>query len=150
LPADRRLPRFAVDSMLGKLAKWLRILGYDTAYWRGSDEDLIQEAVRERRVLVTTDRALAARARRMRAEVVRLGQGTVAEMLAGVARERRISLVFDENCSRCPLCNSKLEGLPSPQKERWVCGGCGKEYWRGSHWRGIETKLKHAASLLSQ
>jgi len=150
LPVDRRLPKFVVDSMLGKLCRWLRILGYDTAYWRGSDEDLIQKSARERRVLVTTDHALAARARRMRADVVKVEQGTVAEMLAEVARDQRISLVFDENSSRCPLCNSKLESLPSVGRERWVCGSCRKEYWRGSHWRGIETKLKHAASLLNQ
>lgn len=148
LPADSRLPKFAVNSMLGKLARWLRILGYDAAYWRGTDEDLIQKALRERRILVTTDRALAARARRMRADVVSLDQGMVAEMLAGVARQKRISLVFDEKVSRCPACNSKLEGMCLAGSKRWICGGCGKDYWVGTHWKGIETKLKQAASLL--
>lgn len=150
MSVDSRLPEFAVNSMLGKLVRWLRILGYDTVYWRGSDEDLIHKVLRERRVLVTTDRALAARARRMRVDVVRLDHGPLAEMLATVAREQGISLVFDEDSSKCPVCNSRLEAVWSAGRKRWMCVGCGKEYWRGSHWKGIETKLKQAATLLER
>jgi len=50
--------KFICDQMLGTLAKWLRIMGYDTLYGDGDDSELIKMAVDEKRVLITRDREL--------------------------------------------------------------------------------------------
>ena len=54
-------PRFLADTMLGRLATWLRILGYDTEYFRGVDTDLIVRAKREGRILLTRDTGILRR-----------------------------------------------------------------------------------------
>jgi hypothetical protein len=54
-------PRFLVDAMLGRLAKWLRILGYDAEYFPGEDDDLLRQARRQGRVLLTRDTRLLRR-----------------------------------------------------------------------------------------
>ena len=60
--AKEPAPRLLVDAMLGRLVRWLRLMGYDAAYWRdGSDEALIAAAQAEDRLIVTRDHALAGR-----------------------------------------------------------------------------------------
>ncbi|MBI2903001.1 MAG: hypothetical protein HYY12_05370 [Candidatus Methylomirabilis oxyfera] len=53
--------RLVADAMLGRLAKWLRVLGYDTLYWRGDDAGLLRLAVAEDRLVLTRDTRLPAR-----------------------------------------------------------------------------------------
>jgi uncharacterized protein with PIN domain len=53
--------RLVADAMLGRLAKWLRVLGYDTVYWRGDDAGLVRLAVAERRLVLTRDTRLPSR-----------------------------------------------------------------------------------------
>jgi len=58
-------PKFIADVMLGKLARWLRILGYDVAYDPNADDEaLVQRAVNEGRILLTKDRRLVERWRK--------------------------------------------------------------------------------------
>ena len=62
LKAKEPAPRLPVDAMLGRLVRWLRLMGYDAAYWRdGSDEALIAAAQADDRLIVTRDHALARR-----------------------------------------------------------------------------------------
>ena len=62
LTAKEPAPKLLVDAMLGRLARWLRLMGYDAAYWRdGSDEALIAAARAEDRLIVTRDHTLARR-----------------------------------------------------------------------------------------
>ena len=61
--AKAAAPRLFVDAMLGRLARWLRLAGYDAAYWRdGSDEALMAAAQAEDRLIVTRDPRWPARA----------------------------------------------------------------------------------------
>jgi uncharacterized protein with PIN domain len=54
--------RFIIDTMLGNLVTWLRLLGFDTVYIKSrDDEEIILRALSEARVLVTRDKELAAR-----------------------------------------------------------------------------------------
>ncbi len=63
MPPDR--PRFAVDEMLGTLARWLRVMGYDAVYEKDhNDDEIVDIAKREGRILLTRDRELAARMER--------------------------------------------------------------------------------------
>lgn len=148
--------RFVVDAMLGDVARWLRILGYDTIYSRKfRDEDLLDLAIKDGRVLLTRDRALHKRAVSRRARSVLLTGLSIEEKLYEVAKALNLELFIDEQNTRCPLCNTKLRRVGREEvcsrvpwdvcakhKEFWLCAGCGKVYWRGGHWRGIARVLE--------
>ncbi|KYH38037.1 MAG: hypothetical protein AYL30_005980 [Candidatus Hecatellales archaeon B24] len=151
-------PRFLVDGMLGSLARWLRMLGYDVEYkseWE--DERLLKEAARSGRVLLTGDLELYRRASRkaLRAYLVKVGDRD--EALHKLSERFRLRLTLNPKLSRCPLCNTPLkpvgkreaEGKVPPsvlrRKRRfWICRnpGCGKIYWKGSHWDKIKDTLR--------
>ncbi len=136
--------RFACDAMLGKLARWLRLAGFDASFDPGSARDAVAGRARtEGRWLLTRDRALAARAG-PRALLLR-----AASTGAQVAELReRLPIAGDAGrfLTRCSCCNSPLaatareavrERVPpyvAAHAERFVaCGACGRVYWRGTH-----------------
>lgn len=138
--------RFLVDSMLGTLAKWLRILGYDTAYCaKADDSQLVRLARAEGRILLTRDTGLMQR-RGLRAVFV--ASESLQEQLAQVVRT--LGLRTDNAFSRCPICNTLLEEVP--KYEAWgqvppfvfqkqeafkLCPECNQFYWRGTHWQNM-------------
>jgi uncharacterized protein with PIN domain len=134
--------RLLADGMLGRLARWLRLLGYDTAYDADADDlDLARWARAEGRVLLTRDRALARR-RGLRTLLI------TSERLEEQVRQVRQALGPPPSpiLSRCSLCNLPLEPV-SPEEiasrvppyvlqtqERFsLCPGCGRVYWAGTH-----------------
>lgn len=144
-------PRFAADAMLGRLARWLRALGYDTWYDSGvADPVLVQLANDEDRILLTRDRHLLRELRPVRAVEVR--QDDPLRQLHDVVRELALSPAA-ELFTRCLLCNTLLVELPLeealpllpadieevPQPVR-RCPSCGRLYWEGSHVR----RMRHA------
>jgi uncharacterized protein with PIN domain len=145
-----RPPRFVVDSMLGSLARWLRILGYDAEYEsRRDDPELVRLARAEDRVLLTRDHGLANR-RGVRSLLVE--SQDLDEQLAQVTSTFPLSPGQYEG--RCPVCNTALivatreevEGAVPPyvlQHHRRFqrCPGCQRVYWRGSHWRNMQGRL---------
>jgi uncharacterized protein with PIN domain len=145
--------------MLGSLARWLRISGYDTEYRREADDDsLLEEASRTGRVLLTRDRELAHRAGKRGVEAFLVEGEDEVTQLALLAAALRLEL--DPSCSRCPRCNGPLTRVEKDQvKERvpeasleafdefWMCGVCGGVYWRGSHWDQIVSTLEAAERL---
>lgn len=157
--------RFIVDAMLGKLAKWLRILGYDTLYSnKYSDWEILRRAERDGRVVVTRDKTLYKKAvkKGIQAILTPYGDGVdLVDTLAAVALSTGISLDFDPSRTRCPVCNtglvriSKAEALSyvpedvwRKYEEFWRCPKCGKVYWRGRHWETITDKLERAKELV--
>lgn len=154
-PPLREEPRFIADAMLGRLARWLRALGYDVAPAPPvADAELVRRAVLERRFLLTRDRRLcrdwwisgcivveARRPARQLDEVVRR---------FGLDRDWRRRLF-----SRCLVCNTPLEPassedvaprLPSPPPPGPYshCPGCGRVYWEGQHTRRMRRFLERA------
>lgn len=143
---------FVADAMLGRLARWLRLAGCDTLYdSRMDDNELVRLARQSGRALLTRDTALAARPR-LRAYLVRSEEAgeQLAEVLAAFPEAGRGE-------PRCPECNTPLTAADRSDVEGlvptyvWVtqeayhrCGGCGRVYWRGSHWRGIGAVLAKA------
>jgi uncharacterized protein with PIN domain len=150
--------------MLGDLARWLRLLGYDTIYARGfPDSRIVRLALEEGRIIVTRDRGLYLRARRRGAMAVLVRGCDTAERLAHLHRELGVRLYVDPDESRCPICNGTLarvdrefvrgrvpHAVYATYSEFWVCSRCGQVYWRGGHWRGIEATLAKAKSLARQ
>jgi len=146
--------RFAVDCNLGKLAKWLRILGYDTLYERGNaDRSFLRKAAEEGRIALARKRDLARLSPPGRLVVVKadhvVGQiGEVLETLALAPDPAR-------RMTRCLRCNElmeevareRVEGLvPAYIYERYPrfqrCPCCNGIFWPGTHRRHIEEALR--------
>lgn len=145
-------PRFLADAMLGRLATWLRILGYDAEYSRGSDASLVERARRESRILLTRDTGLLRRRGLPPHLFVRSDH--VSEQL------RQVVGAFDltpasPSGRRCPRCNTAVEPrtkaevsgrVPdfvwSRQESFWGCPTCGRVYWAGSHWRRMDETIR--------
>jgi uncharacterized protein with PIN domain len=153
--------KFVVDGMLGRLVRWIRILGYDTLYLAHTDdESLLNTATSEKRVLLTMDAELYNKSilREIDAHLVKSVDRL--EQLVDVATRFGLSLEVDTKTSRCPICNSSLDEIPQHEvegkipfssfvqnKEFWRCVGCGKIYWQGSHWKNIRAQLTYAREL---
>jgi len=153
IPNKDTPPRLLVDAMLGRLARWLRLMGYDAAYWRdGSDSALARRACAEGRLIVTRDHQLAGR-RGVRAILV--ASESLDEQIAEVrAVLRSLAPGNPDPFSRCPECNGKLEDLPADAARDLVppyvwhtqslfhrCLDCSRVYWKGTHWPGMQTRL---------
>ncbi len=145
-------PRFAADAMLGSLARWLRLLGYDTTYDRAAtDEHLLQLAKSQHRVLLTRDRAVARRGPSAFYVSSHDLDGQLEEVFGGLGIEFPTELPV-ERCSMCnaPLTLSSVEeaqgaGVPArvlqSHREFWRCPACARVYWRGTHVNSMEVRL---------
>ena len=150
--------RFIADGMLGKLTRWLRMLGHDVKYSNKlSDAELSAIAKKERRTLLTKDLELYQRSIAKSIDAFYLEGRTEAERLAELAERFKIPLVIDLKNSRCPRCNTKLRSTPKEKlagkvekntftyyDDFWECPKCGHIYWQGAHWGRIRATLKEA------
>jgi len=137
-------PAFMADAMLGRLARWLRILGYDTAWEENvSDEALVRRALAEERVILTRDRSLWSEWRVSGISLVHAEEP--------VAQLAEVAAAFDLGArarpfTRCSRCNTELVAagrdtargrVPARILERFArfqrCPGCERLYWDGSH-----------------
>ena len=157
-------PKFVVDGMLGKLARWLRILGYDVKYYRSIDDDsLIEIAEKENRILLTRDNALYRKSIAKSVHSIFLEDDSRVKNLAKISKNLGIKLKVDTAVSRCPKCNSRIKPVAKnavrgkvPEKtfrrveEFWICPNCGQVYWRGSHWKNIYVTLNEVKKSVSQ
>lgn len=159
------VPRFLADAMLGRLARWLRILGYDAEYFAGEDDDLIRKARLEGRVLLTRDTRLL----RRRSEGVRPARERDADRLPphlfiqsdrvmDQLRQVLAALRLDPMAPparRCVRCNAVLEArhraeviglVPefvwSHHEAFWACPACRRIYWAGTHRQRMEEAIK--------
>jgi uncharacterized protein with PIN domain len=137
---------FIADKTLGKLAKWLRILGYDTVYWRSDDlGGLLRRALEEGRSLITKDTKLYQGKGSVRALLIR--EDNPFLQLREVVRHFRIPLTKEKLFSRCLTCNAPLEAVAPEEVREEVpdyiyhthhefsrCPSCRKVYWAGSHY----------------
>ncbi len=144
-------PRFLADEMVGRLARWLRMLGADTTYARGwSDEQIARVARDEGRVVVTRDRGLAARSER----AVLLTSPRLDEQM----REMWVAvpeLSHDLRFDRCTLCNGRLAPATVPSGDQsgvpwdriraglpaYRCAECGHLFWEGTHTAQVRRRM---------
>lgn len=144
-------PRFLADMMLGRLARWLRALGYDTLYEQSLDDAALAElARRENRILLTRDVELTRR-RKLRAFLIH--DDKVLRQLCQVVLE--FGLKNTAAFTRCIECNTELvpleRGEAAPLVPPYVfetqmqfrrCPSCGKVYWRGTHWTRMQNVVR--------
>lgn len=134
--------KFVLDTMLGHLVFWLRLLGYDTVYLRDTEDDgVLMFSKTEGRVLVTRDKQLAAESAKHGLKVVLLNSVETVDALRKIAEETGVELRFNPEKSRCSSCNAKLTKLEG-HRPRWLCENCGKTFWVGRHWRNISKVLR--------
>ena len=155
--------RFLADSMLGRLARWLRILGHDTAYLTDVDDNTLMDlAAAEDRILLTRDRELYRKSLMRGVRAFLVEPVDHMERLADLAARFNLKLEIDTQSPRCPRCNYLLleisrqeaEGRIPPRSiavsgSFWRCTGCGKLYWQGSHWKDIQARLSYAKKPVS-
>jgi len=155
--------KFVTNGMLGKLTRWLRMLGHDVEY-TGSmgDKELVQKAKKESRILLTRDVELYQRAIGRGAEAFLVESPNQTANLANLAKRFKFKLEIDVKVSRCPKCNSKIRAVSKASVENkiprttssnydefWQCQGCGQVYWRGAHWKRIDKTLAEARKALA-
>lgn len=143
-------PPLLLDAMLGRLARWLRLMGYDAAYIADTDDlEVVRVARAEGRLVLTRDRGLAAR-RAIRAVLIE--SQALDEQIEQVVST--LGLPPQPEAARCGVCNIPLEGImPEAARNRvppyvWrsetafsECPACKRVYWPGTHWQAIQARL---------
>lgn len=148
-PKPLRNSRFVADVHLGALARYLRLLGFDTLYRNDlTDAELAELTVRERRILLTRDVGLLKRKAVVRGQWLRDRdpERQLAEVV-GALQLRRAVRPF----TRCMICNGRLAPLPReaaasivpPRAHRRYrvflqCRSCHRAYWRGTHFKRLQ------------
>lgn len=139
---------FFVDAMLGNIAKKLRFLGYDSRFSSGIDDaELIKQAEKERRIILTKDEQLANSAKKQNLPYVLITTNEEIKQIDQIFKKFNLAKAkINASTSRCPLCNGLLEKkekkyvldkIPNEIFNRitefWLCTDCKKIYWHGSH-----------------
>jgi uncharacterized protein with PIN domain len=144
---------FIVDCMLGKLAKWLKILGFDAQFFsKIEDNELLAIARKEGRILLTKDTGLILQAKEV--ETLFLNseewQDQVHQALATFNLWEKVA-----PHTRCIECNEKLKNLPKKNAKNLVssfvfehvdsfalCPNCSRVFWRGTHHKDMEIQIQ--------
>ena len=154
--------KFIVDGMLGKLSRWLRILGHNVKYSNNLDDaQLLTIARKDRRILLTRDFELYQHATAKGMDAFYVEGDAGEEKLAALAKRFGVNLDIDMTISRCPKCNTKVKPIAKEEAagkvekstfenydEFWKCPKCGQIYWQGAHWTRIRRTLEAAQEIL--
>ncbi len=144
--------KFVVDCMLGKLSKWLRILGFDALYMnKAEDRDLLLLARRENRTLLTKDHALLHSAAGL--PCLYIESDSWPEQLVQVLDAFKLRGKVRPH-SRCLACNAGLRRIPKKSAQNLVppfvlarassfaaCPACGRIFWPGTHFRDMDRTI---------
>jgi uncharacterized protein with PIN domain len=150
--------------MLGKITRWLRMLGYNVKYSNVFDDNiLISTAKIEKSILLTRDMELYRQAIKNGVEALYLEELNEIDKLARLAEKFKIKLDIDMKTSRCPKCNARIKRISKAKvKEKvekntftnyqkfWKCVKCEQIYWHGAHWTKITNTLKAAKEKLKK
>lgn len=151
---DSSHPKFLADVMLGSLARWLRILGYDTEYDnRIEDREILSRCLQEDRIALTRDRLLIQQGRLPRQLFIESEPlfEQIREVLAflgdGPHPERLLTRCLECNALLTEVAKERIRTRIPPyvyktQFRFKQCPGCDKIYWGGTHRKNIYARLK--------
>ncbi len=137
--------KFLTDPTLGKLAKWLRILGYDTAYYRGNiDRNFLKKAEKEGRIVLTRKRDMENRS--FSGQMVIIQDDRVQDQMRDVIRKLSLTPDPDRTFTICLRCNEALKRISRDEigeivpgyvlrnhKDFKICPRCKGIFWPGTH-----------------
>lgn len=143
--------QFISDAMLGRLTRWLRILGHTVIYDQElSDNQILSLAQANNWTILTRDHELHQRALRQGTLCIYLRGRTISDKLVELSRHFSLSFQLDATISRCAVCGAYLEqvdksiiqseipaGTLNHYTTFWQCVKCSKVFWQGSHWNRI-------------
>ncbi len=130
--------------MLGRLAKWMRLLGFDTAYFRNiNGKTIIYHSRKEGRTILTRSKIMSEKYD----DSILIESENLMDQLKQITNIVKINLPF----SRCPVCNTKTEKASKEEVKNAVpayifeihndfkrCPECGKVFWKGTHYKEIK------------
>jgi len=149
--------------MLGSLAKWLRIFGFDTLYpdTTTDDDEVLHIAKAEKRLLISRDKELIIRGKKIKLDVLEIHMTDLDQQLAQVLT--CISIDSTQVLTRCTLCNTPLISVEKkatktyvPPKvfetrdQFWYCSVCKKYYWMGTHYENMIEKINTLTKKTNQ
>lgn len=153
-------PRFIVDHNVGKLAKWLRLMGYDARFFRGeSDAEMVAIALKERRIILTRDTRIMQRrlVTKGKLKALLIASDQPGEQIHQIINSLNLDYRFNP-FSLCLECNQPLverqkselkDSVPpyvfKTQEQFRQCPACKRIYWRGTHWRAMTRRLEGLA-----
>ncbi len=146
--------KFVADCMLGRLAKWLKILGFDVLFFsKAEDKDLVELSRNEGRVLLTRDSGLIEKTARRKNRLF-IKSDDWEDQVVQVLDEYNLWDEVRPN-SRCIACNRALKPLAKARARNLVtpyvlehassfalCSGCGRVFWQGTHFGDMERKIQ--------
>jgi len=149
-------PKFIVDSNVGKLAKWLRMLGYDAVFFEGDDAYMIDRALKENRVILTRDTQVMKRGviTRGRLKAILIDSDRpepqiqqVIESLHLDSQSRLFTICLECNYPLEERSKEEIKGRVPPyvfqtQQQYMECPVCHRVFWRGTHWQAMLHKLE--------
>ena len=153
--------KFIVDSNVGRLARWLRIAGFDTIFINDLDDNrLIRLALSEGRVLLTKDTQILKRrlVTSGRLKAILIEDDEVKAQLRQVVKALNLgdkikpfTLCLECNQPLVPKEKEEIKGLVPPyvsqtQTQYMQCLACHRVYWRGTHWQRMSRELEKIVS----
>lgn len=149
--------KFIASRELGRLVKWLRILGFDTAYFKENKSSLIICALREERLVLTRNKVLL-KDRALKTLFIKSEE--IKEQLKQIKGDLNIEFDSSKMFTRCILCNMVLSRVAKDevvskvpkyvfdtQEEFSRCSQCNRIYWQGTHWGNVQHCLEEISSL---
>lgn len=151
-PAPLREPKFILDVHLGKLARWLRIAGFDTLYRNDyHDDEIIQTALKECRIILTRDLGILKNGKVTHGYFIR--ETRPESQFSEVIRRFQLASSLAP-FSRCVVCNTPLTKVSKKEVSHLLqpltrkfydefrkCPSCGKIYWKGSHYNRMHQRM---------
>lgn len=145
--------KFILTKELGRLSKWLRILGFDTVYYNQDNlSSLIIQALRDERIILTRNQRLP-QGRGLK--IVLIKNEKIKKQVAEILQTLKISLKPEMMFSRCTLCNAELVDIAKEEVKDKVpeyvfktqgnfitCPQCKRIYWQGTHWGNVRKTLE--------
>jgi uncharacterized protein with PIN domain len=145
--------KFIATKELGRLAKWMRILGFDTEYFKEDNYSKLKIiALRDQRVILTKNTKLS---KPRGIKLVRIKSDLLNQQLSEILKELEIKPDKNLMFSRCTICNVALESVDkdkikhkvpefvfNAQQDFVVCPVCQRVYWAGTHWGNVTEVLE--------